>query len=1380
MSWGCRGRSVTIDTACSSSLAAVHLAAQSLRLGECRMALAGGVSLMLLPELTINFSRAHMLAPDGRCKTFDSRADGYVRSEGCGVLVLKRLSDAVAAGDRVLALIRGSAINHDGRSSGLTVPNGPAQESVIREALVRAGIAAPDVDYVEAHGTGTALGDPVELRALGNVFRTGRLPDRPLRVGSVKTNVGHLEAAAGVTGLLKVVLALQHGVIPPHLHLHEPTPHVDWTELALHVPTGPTAWARNARARLAGVSAFGFSGTNVHVVVGEAAKAESAVNERDRPLHVLAISAKTAPALSQAASRLAAHLNATDALPDVCYTANAGRAHFGERAAVVAASIEEVRAALMSLAAGAEAPAVITASRRDARPPEVAFLFAGLGVQRVGMGRELFQTQPAFRRTLQKCDARLRPHLETPLLSVLYPEPGEYSPIEEAAYAQPVLFAFEYALAELWRSWGVEPTFVLGHSLGEDVAACVAGTFSLEDGLDMVAARARIMAAQPDAGAMAAVFVPEARVRAILKDGGGSVDMAAVNGPQQVIVSGPRQDVGRLVARFEAEGLKVRRLKATHACHSASMDPVLDRIEQLASRMTLSAPRLGVVSTLTGRLAAGHELTNPRYWRRHVRETVRFCDSVNALYNEGARLLVEIGPDGTATAMGRRCLDAPDVNWLQSLKADEGEWARMLATLGTLYANGVAVRWDAFDRDYARTKISLPPYPFQRERFWSDAVRPRTGAVAAVEWTPIGQRLHSPALADTVYQSEIGISVWPSLSDHRVGGASLVPASLFVDMAFAADPGRTVIADLKVHAPLVVAEGERRLMQFVLSKADDSFSIVSAAPVDAAGDPDWVRHATGLLPRSPGDSDRSSPAAVVNRDAIETTGFNRIDGEAFYGGLAARGMEMRTRFKAVRRVWHHGNEAIGEIEVPSVALAEGIAWQLHPVLLDACIQVAAVALPESASDQSHLFVGFGRLVIHQRGVTRAWSHIRLRANERGESDVVVADIALADDAGDGIAEIEGVTFKRARLGSGRAAAEWASDLLCELAWRAKPLAAASGSAHQVQSLADVAQIAEQVQRTIPALAEANALAAYGVALDRLQLLATDFIIGAVHDLGVAWNPGDVVSTDEIIDRYGVLSRHRRLLDRLLRLLADDGFVEDRGTGWVVLKALPAVDAAGRAAKIADELLPCDAELALTVRSGPQLAGVLRGAVDPVQLLFPGGSMALLERVYQESPASRFFNGLAGEAIAGVLRAVPVGLYAPRPRSRCRYWRDDVGAAAGFRRPAGRIHLYGRVTAVSGKRRRQVQRLRRRRLPAARRGARAAGARFPGARLRRRHCRERAARDRQPAARARSSQDAARPWRPAAAWRGHRAAPLARRHLRSHGRLVEVRRSRSAL
>ncbi len=713
--FGFQGPAFAVDSACSSSLVAVHLACQSLRSRDCRVALAAGSNAILSPHVTIGTSKARMLAPDGRCKTFDAGADGYVRGEGCGVVVLKRLSDAVADGDRILALIRGSAVNQDGRSSGLTVPNKLAQEAVIREALANGGVRPADVDYVEAHGTGTALGDPIEVRALAEVLKEGRPADRPFLLGSVKTNIGHLEAAAGIAGLIKVVLALGKEEIPPHLHLKELNPYVAWDEVPAVIPIRRTPWPPGARSRTAGVSSFGASGTNAHVVIEEAPVLAAAPAE-ERPPHLLTLSAKGETALAELAARFEAHFTANPetSLPDACFTANAGRTHHAHRMSLLADRAPLVAEQLAAWREG-RAPAAVRTGVASASPEKVAFLFTGQGSQYVGMGRELYQTQPTFRKALERCQEILRPCLPMPLLSVLHPSEGEWSPLDETACTQPGLFALEWALSELWRSWGIEPSAVMGHGVGEYVAACVAGVFSLEVALRLVAARGRLMGSLPAGGGMCGVEASEERVRAAIA--GSGLSIGAVNGPESVVVSGGEAALLRVVELLDGEGIRTKRLVVSHAFHSALMDPILDELEEIANGGSFAAPRIPLVSNLSGR-EIREELVSGEYWRRQAREPVRFADGMRTLVERGYRAFVEIGPSPTLLGMGRASVSDEDAVWLPSLRKGREERRELLTSLATLYTRGAEVDWPGFDRDYPRRKVTLPTYPFQRERHW--------------------------------------------------------------------------------------------------------------------------------------------------------------------------------------------------------------------------------------------------------------------------------------------------------------------------------------------------------------------------------------------------------------------------------------------------------------------------------------------------------------------------------------------------------------------------------------------------------------------------------------------------------------------------------------
>ena len=718
---GVHGPSVSIDTACSSSLVAVHLACQSLRAKECRTALAGGVNLILSPDTFIMLSKARMMAADGRCKAFDAAADGFVRGEGCGIVALKRLADALSDGDRILALLSGSAVNQDGRSSGITAPNGPAQESVIREALSAAGVSPADVGYVETHGTGTALGDPIEVNALGTVYGAGRRADAPLRIGSVKTNIGHLESAAGVAGLIKLILAVQHGEVPPHLHLKKPNPYIPWNELPIEIPAELRPWSSQNGRRIGAVSSFGFSGTNAHIVVQEAPEAPVAAAVSERPYHLLTLSAKSNDALRQQAVQYRQYLveHPSESLANICFSANTGRAQFSHRLGCVASSNAQLQEDLGAFAAENSAN-VVSAEVAGNNQPEVVFLFSGQGSQYVGMGRQLYQTQPAFRRAIDRCDEILRSALDCPLASVLYSDPPEISQLDQTAFTQPALFAFEYALAELWQSWGVHPAAVMGHSIGEYVAACFAGVFNVEDALKLVAERGRLMQALPEHGEMAAVLADEAQVTEAIAGYPHELSIAAINGPDNIVISGASRAVQAVTAALNAKGIEIFCLRVSHAFHSPLMEPMLDALSKAASTVRFTAPTIPLCSNVSGQLTRDASIANPSYWRRHAREAIRFSDGMQALSREGYKLFIEIGPSPTLCGMASKCLPGDSSIFLPSLRRGRADWQQMLQTLASLYVRGVDMDLAAMDRDFPRRKVALPSYPFQRERYWID------------------------------------------------------------------------------------------------------------------------------------------------------------------------------------------------------------------------------------------------------------------------------------------------------------------------------------------------------------------------------------------------------------------------------------------------------------------------------------------------------------------------------------------------------------------------------------------------------------------------------------------------------------------------------------
>jgi len=720
-----KGPSVNVQTACSSSLVAVHLACQSLLMGECDMALAGGVAVFLPQKAGYLYEEGMMLSPDGHCRAFDARAQGTLFGSGAGVVVLKLLADAIADGDYIHGVIKGSAINNDGSAkAGYVAPSIAGQAAMIAEAQANAGVEAESISYVEAHATGTALGDPIEIAGLTRAFSEQTQKKGFCAVGSVKPNIGHLDAASGITSLIKTVLMLEHKMMVPTINFSEPNPQIDFPNSPFYVNTELKPWDTNGASRRAGVSSFGIGGTNAHVILEEAPVLDSPKPDVDRPFHLLSLSAKSAKALNEMAKQYREHLasNSISSIADVCFTANVGREHHKHRLALVADDRTQMGELLAAFAAGKEPDGLFTGKANKSKP-KIAFLFTGQGSQYVNMGRELYEQAPTFRETIDRCDELLRPYLEVPLNSVLYPEDGETSPINETAYTQPALFAIEYALAQLWLSWGIQPEVAIGHSLGEYVAACIAGVFSLEDALKLVAQRGRLMQSLPPGGEMVAVFADEDCVRDAIAPYGSQLAIAVLNGPEETVISGTASAMAAFLADSQDRGLQWRRLTVSHAFHSPLMEPILDAFEQTAAELTFSSPQIPLISNLTGQLVDADDITTPRYWRRHLRETVRFADAIATLPELSVDICLEIGPHPKLSMMGRRCNPPGIEAWLSSLRKGRSDWQQMLANLGELYVRGVEVYWTGFEADYleARCRLPLPTYPFQRQRYWIEA-----------------------------------------------------------------------------------------------------------------------------------------------------------------------------------------------------------------------------------------------------------------------------------------------------------------------------------------------------------------------------------------------------------------------------------------------------------------------------------------------------------------------------------------------------------------------------------------------------------------------------------------------------------------------------------
>lgn len=1018
---GLSGPALAVDTACSSSLVAVHLAAQSLRTRECELAIAGGVNIALLADAFYCFTEWGMLAANGRCKAFDAAADGFVRGEGCGMVVLKRLSDAQATGDAILAVIRGSAVNQDGRSAGLTVPNGAAQRAVIQSALRSAQLAPARIQYVEAHGTGTSLGDPIEVEAIGAALGPGRDADAALYLGSVKTNLGHLESAAGMAGMIKIILMFQHGQIPPHLHLNERNPNIPWPNFPVLIPTELSPWPESDGPRLAGVSGFGLSGTNAHVILEQAPTPAVDEPQYTRPRHALPLSARDANALRELAGRYAVKLQAqpAPALADVAAGASQGRAQLAHRLALHAGSSAEAAEQLAAFAAEQPAVGVVSGQAPLGGRARPVFLFTGQGSQYAGMGRRLYDSEPTFRAALDRCAVLLEAHLDQPLLDLIFAEPD--SPpaalLNETTYTQPALFAIEYALAELWQSWGVRPAAVVGHSLGEYVAACVAGVLSLEDALRLVAARGRLMGSLPAGGVMAAVFASEEYVQAALKPYGHALSVAAVNGPQHTVISGEAEAVGAVSEAFAADGVRVRPLTVSHAFHSALMDPILDEFEALARSAEFRAPQIPLVSNVTSKPWDAGEAPNAVYWRKHLRAPVQFGAAITTLHDEGYDLFIEIGPHPVLSGMGQECVPAGAGAWLPSLRRGQDDWETIFGSLGRYYVSGGNVDWHGVTAPYAAHPVELPTYPFQRQRYWTKAAAYQPAGNDPGQHPLLGRRIRSSLVRSTLFETRVSETRPTYLDDHRIFGTAIFPGSAFIEMALAAavDSGAVAcsIEQLELQSPLVLPhDGAERLLQMAFTPDERgafSFQIASVTP-DSNDLDDAVTHAAGVVREL-------TPAVLPSADdpaSLADSLPETIAIDAYYERLAAAGLDYGPTFRGLTSLKRGEGVAVGYIVLPDGA-DDGASYQIHPAQLDACFHVVGGAVPDSIQqdDAPYVPVEVNGLRLYQQAPAELWCVAELVETNALPSGSLAARLRLFDAAGQPVAELDRLVIRRA-------------------------------------------------------------------------------------------------------------------------------------------------------------------------------------------------------------------------------------------------------------------------------------------------------------------------------------------------------------------------------
>ncbi|SCL21765.1 rifamycin polyketide synthase modules 4, 5 and 6 [Micromonospora nigra] len=1197
---GLEGPAVTVDTMCSSSLVAVHLAAQALRRGECSMALAGGSTVMATPGGFVGFARQRGLAFDGRCKSYAAGADGSSWAEGVGVLLLERLSVARKRGHQVLAVIRGSAVNQDGASNGLTAPNGPAQQRVIRNALASSGLTPSEVDAVEGHGTGTVLGDPIEAQALLATYGQGRDPQQPLWLGSVKSIIGHTQAASGVAGVIKTVQALRHRRLPATRHVDAPTPQVDWSSGAVQLLTEERDWIRNGRPRRAGVSSFGASGTNAHLILEEAPEDETAPVPAEAPptaVVPLVVSANTATSLAAQAGRLASFVEGTEVpLAHVAGALVTGRAKLGERAVVVAGSTDEALAGLGALAHGGNAPGLVTGS---GTPGKVVWVFPGQGTQWVGMGRELLDSSEVFAQRIADCAEALERWVDWSLVDVLR---GDVDPalMNRVDVLQPASFAVMVGLAAVWASVGVEPDAVIGHSQGEIAAACVAGALPLRDAARVVALRSQAIAASLSGrGGMASVALSESEATERLAPWAGRVEVAAVNAPSSVVVAGDADALDEALDVLDDQGVRVRRVAVDYASHTRHVEDLREALAEALAGIGAQAPKLPFYSTVTGGWIQDAGVVDGGYWYRNLRGQVRFGPAVAELIAQGHDVFVEISAHPVLVQPISEIVDGAgaDVVVTGSLRRDEGGLRRLLTSMAELFVRGVTVDWAAvLPSGTVPAYVGLPTYAFDHRHYWLRMGESATDAASlglvGADHPLLGAVVPLPQSDGLVFTSRLSLRSHPWLADHAIGGVVLIPGTVYVDLAVRAGDefGFGILEELVIEAPLVLpGDGGVRLQVAVGGPGENGSRPVAVYSLREDGTDEWTRHAVGLLSTTP-----TTPATGFDFTVWPPQGVRQVDIEGFYSDLVARGYAYGPAFQGLRAVWRRGDEVFAEVALPDDHREDAGRFGIHPALLDAALHTNAFANPDD--DRKVLPFAWNGLVLHAVGAAA----LRVRVAPSGPDAL---SFQAADDTGALVVTMDSLVSLPVSAEQLETAAEESRDSLFRVEWIEVPRAAGE-TASSWATVATADDVAALTRSTT--VASVAVLHAVGDADGPLALTAR--VLAVVQ----AWLTGDGLEDSRLM----VVTRGA--------VPAVDGAVSDPAGAavWGLLRAVQAenpnrvvlvdIDSTGTAEMLSAALASGEPQVAVrgTTLVAPRLAQAGGQVPDAPAVFRPEGSVLL--------------------------------------------------------------------------------------------------------------------------------------------------------------------------